>query len=189
MGEKNKEMQELKEKYLELEKKYNETMEDLPNYIQGQAMRLTMKHISYKDQEVQRLQEQLNQLLDQQGVQKTEMEIEGPRTRPERIEKEKVIPRQGMQTRSQGPPSFGEQIQQEVYDPLGNLISKRTGYTIPNMGEYGAYDIVVNLLQKAPGNNKIFKINFDNYAREVEGGKRTFDRDFRIYIKINMHST
>ena len=56
--------------------------------------------------------------------------------------KEGPPPRKGMQTRSQGPPSFGEKIQQEVYNPLGNLISKRTGYTIPNMGEYGAYDVV-----------------------------------------------
>ena len=64
---------------------------------------------------------------------------------------------------------------------IGNNQICTTGYTIPNMGEYGAYDIVVNLLQKAPGNNKIFKINFDNYAREVEGNKRTFD--INGYIK------
>jgi len=88
-------MQELKEKYMELEKKYNETMEDLPNYIQGQAMRLTTKHIGKKDQEIQRLQEQINQLLNQQSSQGAEMETEEPKTRPERIEIEEVIPRQG----------------------------------------------------------------------------------------------
>ena len=86
------------------------------------------------------------------------MEMEEPKTRPERIEIEEVNSRHGMQTRSQGPPSFGEQIQQEVYDPLGNLISKRTGYTIPNMGEYGAYDVVVNLIHKATGTIKILRI-------------------------------
>ena len=59
-----------------------------------------------------------------------------PKIKPERIEIEEnkegeentfPPPAQGMQTRSQGPPSFGEKIQQEVYDPLGNLISKRRG--------------------------------------------------------------
>ena len=143
-----------------------------------------------KDQEIQRLQEQLNQFLSQQGAQKTEMEEEMPKIKPERIEIEEKKegeentfppPAQGMQTRSQGPPSFGEQIQKEVYDPLGNLISKRTGYTIPNMGEYGAYDVVVNLIHKATGNNKDFKNNFVNYAQEVEGDKRIFDNNG--YIK------
>ena len=79
-----------------------------------------------------------------------------------------------MQTRSQGPPSFGEQIQQEIYDPVGNLISKRTGYTIPNMGEYGAYDVVVNLISYNTGNNAKFKDNFVNYAREVEKDLRSY---------------
>jgi len=82
-----------------------------------------------------------------------------------------------MQTRSQGPPSFGEKIQQKVYDPLGNLISKRTGYNIPNMGEYGAYDVVVNLLSKATGNNKTFKNNFVNNAQEVEKDLRSYVTD------------
>ena len=54
------------------------------------------------------------------------MEEEVPKTKPERIEieenKEEVIPKQGMQTRSRGLPSFGEKIQQEIYDPLGNLL-------------------------------------------------------------------
>ena len=36
------------------------------------------------------------------------------------------------------------------------------------MGEYGAYDVVVNLLSKATGNNKDFKRNFVNYSRQVE---------------------
>ena len=48
------------------------------------------------------------------------METEEPKTRPERIEieekKEEIIPRHGMQTRSQGPPSFGEKTQQEVFE-------------------------------------------------------------------------
>ena len=139
-----------------------------------------------KDQEIQRLQEQLNQLTPQ----KTEMEIEEPKARPERIEieekkegEEKTIPppTQNMQTRSQGPPSFGEQIHQEVYDPLGNLTWKGSVYKIPNMGEYGAYDAVVNLIHKATGDNKKFKNNFVNYAQEVEGDKRTFDNNG--YIK------
>ena len=72
---------------------------------------------------------------------------------------------------------MGEKIQQEVYDPLGNLISKRTGFNIPNMGEYGAYDVVVNLLHKASGDNKIFKMNFVNYAREVEKDLRSYATD------------
>ena len=125
-----------------------------------------------KDHEIQSLGEQINQLLSQQGSQKTEMEIEEPKARPERIEleekKEEIIPRHGMQTRSQGPPSFGEKIQQEVCDPLGNLTWKGSVYKIPNMGEFKAYDVVVNLLLKASGDNKIFKNNFMNYAREVE---------------------
>ena len=70
-----------------------------------------MKMTSEKDQEIQRLQKQINQLLIQQGSQVTEMEEEVPKTKPERIEieekKEEVSPGRGMQTRSQGPPSFG----------------------------------------------------------------------------------
>ena len=42
------------------------------------------------------------------------------------------------------------------------------------MGEYGAYDVVVNLLSKATGNNKDFKSNFVNYAREVENDLRSY---------------
>ena len=45
------------------------------------------------------------------------------------------------------------------------------------MGEYGAYDVVVNLLQKASGDNKIFKMNFVNYAREVEKDLRSYATD------------
>ena len=57
-----------------------------------------------KDQEIQRLQEEIKQFLSKQEPQKTEMEIEGPKARPERIEieekKERPPPTQGMQTRS-----------------------------------------------------------------------------------------
>jgi len=49
LTEKNTELEDLKQKYSELKKQYNESMEDLPNYIQGQAMRLTIKAISKKD--------------------------------------------------------------------------------------------------------------------------------------------
>ena len=88
------------------------------------------------------------------------MEMEEPKIKPERIEieekKEEVIPRHDIQTRSQGPPSFGEKFQQEVYDPLGNLTWKGSIYTIPNMGDYKAYHVVVNLIHKASGNNKNF---------------------------------
>jgi len=55
------------------------------------------------------------------------MEEEVPKIKPERIEieeKKEGPPRHGMQTRSQNFPSFGEQIQQEIYDPVGNLVSK-----------------------------------------------------------------
>ena len=97
----------------------------------------------------------------------------------ERIEieenKEEIIPRHGMQTRSQGPPSFGEKIQQEIYDPIGNLTWKGSVYKIPNMGDYRAYDVVVNLIHKASGNNKTFKNNFVDYAREKEGDHRSYD--------------
>ena len=76
---------------------------------------------------------------------------------------------------------MGEKVHQEVYDPLGNLTWKGSVYKIPNMGEYGAYDVVVNLLSKATGNNKIFKNNFVNYGQEVEGDHRTYD--INGYIK------
>ena len=146
-----------------------------------------MKMTSEKDQEIQRLHDQINQLLNQQGSQVTEMEEEEVenilKIKPERIEieenkegEEKKIPppTQSTKTRSQGPPSFGEQIQQEVYDPLGNLVSKRTGYVIPGMGEYGTYDVVVNLISYDTGNNAKFKDNFVNYAREVEKDLRSY---------------
>ena len=70
---------------------------------------------------------------------------------------------------------MGKKIQQEEYDPLGNLTWKGNIYSIPNEGDYKAYDVVVNLLHKASGNNKTFKINFVNYAQEVEGDCRTYD--------------
>ena len=115
-------MQELKQKYTELEKQYNEAYENIPHYITREATKLSMKAIGKKDQEIQRLQEQINHLLNQQVSQRTEMEMEEPKARPERIEIEEVNPRHAMQTRSQGPPSFGEKTQQEVYDPIGNLV-------------------------------------------------------------------
>ena len=107
MGEKNKEMQELKEKYLELEKQYNEQKNDNDYYLEHfnklvskAADNKIMLVTSEKDQEIQRLQEQINQLLSQQSSQKTEMEMEDPKTRPERIEiedkKEEVIPGHGI---------------------------------------------------------------------------------------------
>ena len=82
-----------------------------------------------------------------------------------------------MQTRSQGPPSFGEKIHQEVYDPLGNLTWKGSVYKIPNMGDYRAYDVIVKLINHSTGTNKIFKENFANYVREVEDDKRSFNND------------
>ena len=187
LSEKDKEMQELKEKYSELEKKYNEAYENIPRYITREATKLSMTAIGKKDREIQRLQEQLNQLLSQQTSQGTEMEMEEPKTRPERIEveenKQEIIPRQGMQTRSQGPPSYGEKFHQEEYDPFGNLTWKGNIYSIPNMGDYKAYDVVINLLQKASGDNKNFKMNFVNYAKGKEGDRINYDtKDNMGYI-------
>ena len=177
---------ELEKQYIDLKEEYDYAGEQFENRVNRAANTKAMMKAYEKDQEIQRLQEQLNQLTPQ----KTEMEIEEPKARPERIEieekkegEEKTIPppTQNMQTRSQGPPSFGEQIHQEVYDPLGNLTWKGSVYKIPNMGEYGAYDVVVNLIHKATGDNKKFKNNFVNYAQEVEGDKRAFDNNG--YIK------
>ena len=110
LSEKVKEMQELKKKYSELEKEYNEAYENIPHYVKREAMKLSMKAIGEKDQEIRRLQEQINQLLSQQSSQKTEMEMEEPKTRPERIEIEEVNPRHGMQTRSQGLQVLGKRF-------------------------------------------------------------------------------
>ena len=52
-----------------------------------------MRAIGKKDQEIRSLQKQLNQLPSQREPQKTEMEIEDPKTRPERIEIEEKITR------------------------------------------------------------------------------------------------
>ena len=65
-----------------------------------------MKMTSEKNQEIQRLHDQINQLLNQQGSQVTEMEEEEvkniPKIKPERFEieenKEAPPPAQGMQT-------------------------------------------------------------------------------------------
>ena len=135
MGKKDKEVQELKQKYSELENQYNELKfdydyggEQFDKRVNRVANTRLMMITNEKDQEIQRLQEQINQLLTQQGSQVTEMEEEVPKTKPERIEieekKEEVIPRHGMQTRSQGPPSFGEQIQQEDMIQLEILYQK-----------------------------------------------------------------
>ena len=48
MGEKNKEIQELNEKYSELEKQYNEAYENIPHYITREATKLSMKAIGKK---------------------------------------------------------------------------------------------------------------------------------------------
>ena len=54
---------------------------------------------------------------------------------------------------------------------------------IPNMEEYGAYDVVVNLLHKAMGDNKKFKNNFINYTQEVEKDLRSYEtKDNMGYI-------
>ena len=143
LAEKETETQNLKQKYSKLEEQFNDLKseyesagEQFEKHVNRAANTRVMLLAHEKDQEIQRLQEQINQLLNQQGSrqvkERIEMEEEVPKIRPERIEieekKEEVIPRHGMQTRSQSLPSFGEQIQQEIYDPLGNLISKRTGY-------------------------------------------------------------
>ena len=88
-----------------------------------------------------------------------------------------------MQTRSQGPPSFGEKIHQEVYDPLGNLTWKGTVYDIPNWGQNKAYDVVIKLI--SPGNKSLgsFKDSFAKYAREVENDRRIYQtKDNKGYI-------
>ena len=129
-----------------LENHFNKTREGLPQHVKKEAYNLVGKIVKEKDLETQRLQEQINQLLNQHGSLGTEMEMEEPKTLPERIEieekKEGPPPRHGMQTRSQGPPSFGEKIQQEVFDPYGNLISKGTIYDIPNVGKLNARQVV-----------------------------------------------
>ena len=177
LGEKNTELEGLKEKYSEMEETFNRYKKNYPNQVHREVIRMLGAATAKKDQEIQRLQEQINQLLNQQGMQKTEMEEEGLenfplKIEPERIEieekKEEIIPRQGMQTRSQGPPSYGEKFHQEEYDPLGNLTWKGNIYSIPVEGDYKAYDVVVNLLHKASGKNKTFKMNFANYVREKE---------------------
>ena len=161
LTEKNKEMHDLKEKYSELKKQFIELKEEydyvgerFDKQVNKAANNKAMLMSYEKDQEIQRLQEQLNQFLSQQGAQKTEMEEEAPKIEPERIEieekKEEIIPRQGMQTRSQGPSSFGEKIQQEEYDPLGNLTWKGTVYDIANWGNFKAYDVILKLI--SPGN-------------------------------------
>ena len=112
-----------------------------------------------KNQEIQRRQEQINQLLSQQGShqvkERIEMKKEPPKIIPERIEIEEMKegeektfppPRQGMQTRSQGPPSYGEKFHQEEYDPFGNLTWKGNIYEIPNLGQYKAYDVILKLI-------------------------------------------
>ena len=66
-------------------------------------------------------------------------------------------------------------IQQEVYDSHGNLTWKRSVYKIPKLGDYKAYDVVVNLVHKASGNDKIFKYNFVKYVEDVEGERKTYD--------------
>ena len=88
-----------------------------------------MMIINEKDQEIQRLQEQINQLISQQGSHVTEMEEEMPKIKPERIEieenKEGIQPmihhppRHGRQTRSHGSVSFGEEIRREIVDGQG----------------------------------------------------------------------
>ena len=51
------------------------------------------------------------------------------------------------------------------------------------MGDYRAYDVVVNFLHKGTGNNKIFKANFINYAREVEKDLRSYEtKDNMTYV-------
>ena len=112
-----------------------------------------------KDQEIQRLQEEINRFLSQQGShrvkERIEMEEEMPKIQPERIEieekKEGPPPPQGAQTRSQGPPSYGEKFHQEEYDPLGNLTWKGNIYSMPGVGDYTTYEVVINLLSKNTG--------------------------------------
>ena len=81
-----------------------------------------------------------------------------------------------MQTRSQGPVTYGEKIQQEVFDPYGNLISKGAIYDIPNVGKYNARQVVENLIKPKKGSVIVtsFKNNFEKYA-EHAGDKRTYN--------------
>ena len=103
LAEKDKETQGLKQKYSELENQFNELKTDydfsgeqfnkqVNRAVNTRALMITNE----KDQEIQKLQEQINQLLSQQGSQVTEMEEELPKIKSERIEieenKEEILP-------------------------------------------------------------------------------------------------
>ena len=81
-----------------------------------------------------------------------------------------------MQTRSKGPVSFGEKIQQGVFDLYGNLISKGTIYDIENMGKYNGRQVVENLIKPKKGSVMVpvFKTNFKEYAKQA-GDKRIYN--------------
>ena len=200
LAEKEKE---LKQKYSELENQFIELKADydygreqfikeVNKAANAKAMLMTLE----KDQVIQGLQGQIDHFLSQQGShqvkERVEMEEEAPKIEPERIEieenkegEEKTFPppTQGMQTRSQGPPSYGEKFHQEEYDPLGNLTWKGNVYSIPNMRDYKAYEVVVNLLDKATGVNRDFKTNFIAYAKGKEGDRINYDtRDNMGYV-------
>ena len=134
------------------------------------------EEIGNLSEQVRRLTEELNQYRYKPGQSLADLSgmISYMGEKMEEEENKVDPPTHGMQTRSKGTPNYGEKLIQEEYDPLGNLTWKGYVYKIPNMGEYNAYDVVVNLLQKATGNNKIFKTNFVNYAQQVE-------KDLRIY--------
>ena len=86
LGEKNNELEGLKQRYSELEKQYIDLKEEYDSAgeqfdkrVNKAANNKAMMMSHEKDQEIQGLQEQLNQFLSQQGAQKTEMEEEMPK--------------------------------------------------------------------------------------------------------------
>ena len=104
-----------------------------------------------------------------------EMEEEIPKAYPGSLNLEEKK-EHTMQTRSQGPVAYGEKIQEEVFDPYGNLVSKGSIYEIPNVGKYNARQVVENLIRPKKGSVIVtsFKDNFENYASNA-GDKRVYN--------------
>jgi len=197
MTEKNIEMQNVIQKYREMETRFNQTeqnynqlMSQYKKDVTTEALRLAGQITKEKDEEIQQLTEELNQYkykpgesLSQLGgmiqslgnITEGVMEEEIPKQYPGSLNLEEKK-EHTMQTRSQGPVSFGEKIQQEVFNPYGNLISKGTIYDIPNVGKYNARQVVENLIKSKKESVMVtsFKNNFEKYAEHV-GDKRTYN--------------
>ena len=186
-----------KEKQHEEERKYYKTVYDNiaaeKDNLQAEATNI----INQKDQFIQQLTNEINQLKQQQQQQqqqqyqivakpeevKLEIKPEQPRINPQKYMIQEPVS-QG--TRSHGPVEQGGFIETQVHDSSGNLESIDFKYRLQTGNEYQPKNFFINLLLPDRGQVQQFKLEFRNTYTQ---GSFTKPEDYSKFVEeeLNIH--